>query len=548
MTRLFNGKGSRGIILLLACSYILFFYKLGGIALIGADEPRYASVARTMMETGDYITPQLDDAPWFEKPPLYYWIAALSFRAFGVSEFSARLGSALLALAGALVVYAFGRSVFSARAGLLAALILVTSVEYFILGRGASTDLPLAVTMTSGLAFFYMGLSDERFRFAKLLAGYALFGLAVVAKGLIGVVFPALIILIYVVMTRQYKKIYEIHLFPGILVFLAVAAPWYVLATLRHKFDFIATFFLNHHLARFFTTIHHHAEPWYYFLLILILGFFPWSSFFPAIVRRMALLKRSAVDRPQQASIFLWIWALVPFIVFSLSQSKLPGYILPVIPPLALLVSREWDEYLADDARGQSKWMRLCLHIYMLLALAGLIALPVFLHSKYRVDLGISGLVSLPFAASFVTTAYVLWKKKISEVSFLALMIAPLLLTLLTASLLFPALEDRLSAKALSLKAKELVAPDDLLLTYQFYDHNLKFYSSLKNIKTTNNTAQIIPLMAGRTTPAYCIVLTRSLGELESHPAFKVTRVYERGNKTLIRLEKSEERGAKSEE
>ncbi|MBI3657773.1 MAG: glycosyltransferase family 39 protein, partial [Acidobacteria bacterium] len=240
--------------LLAIFSYIAFFYKLGDLAFIGADEARYAEVAREMVEHHDYVTPRLDYRPWFEKPPLYYWTTALFFHWLGVSEFSARLGSALLALSGVLFVFFFGGKVFSYRVGFLSALILLTSSEYFVLGRAATTDIGLAVTLTIGLGCFYMGLitpTPSRIFFS--LAAYLFFGLAVLAKGPAGILLPLLIILGYFISTRQYHKVYEIQLLPGLLLFLVVVLPWHILMIERHRFAFIASFFLNHNLARFFT-------------------------------------------------------------------------------------------------------------------------------------------------------------------------------------------------------------------------------------------------------------------------------------------------------
>lgn len=415
------------LILLLVC-YVAFFHKLGQLRLIGEDEPRYAEVAQEMLESRDFVVPMLNKKPWFEKPPLYYWLTVVSFKIFGVTDFSARVSSAVLALAGVFITYYLGRKVFSERTGLFAGLILATSLEYIILGRGASTDLPLSVTLTFGLSFFYLGLLSERpQKIYWFWMSYAFFGLATLAKGPVGMVLPALIVLAYLWISREYERIYEIQLIPGCAIFLAVAAPWYVLVIERARFDFIATFFLNHNLARFFTPIHHHVRPFYFFLPVLLIGFFPWSSFFPAMVNRLVSIRLAAPNRQEKALLFLWVWLLVPLLVFSISRSKLPGYILPIIPALALLVGHEWEAYLNAES---SDAMRFCVYLYMALALAAAIGVPLFFHRKYGVPFHLCGIFFSLFVVSVVALFH-LQKHKIKWGEFLNLVMTVLLFIVL---------------------------------------------------------------------------------------------------------------------
>ena len=319
------------LIAILGLSYLFFFHRLGGIGLIGPDEPRYASVARHMYFSGDYITPQLLGHPWFEKPPLMYWGAAFASVVFGVGEFAARFPSALGAFLTVLAVYACCRRLYSRGVGFLAALMLASSIGFFAFARAASMDMPLTVCLTLALCCFLLGYHESGATRRWWFYGfYAALGLGTLAKGPIAIVLPVLSLGLFLAVRRQWMEWKEWHP-EGAAAGLVVALPWYVAVTWINGFEFIDVFIINQNLERFVSTIHGHDRPIYYYLPVFLLLTFPWTFLLiPALRRRFGLAEQILV-----------LWALVPLVLFSMAGSKLPGYILPVVPPFAMLCARE---------------------------------------------------------------------------------------------------------------------------------------------------------------------------------------------------------------
>ncbi len=319
------------VAILLVASGFLFFFALGGIGFLGPDEPRYAGVAREMYRSGDFITPRLAGEVWFEKPVLMYWLAAAAYAVLGIGEAAARLPSALAATLSTLFVFWIGRRLFSRAVGFAAGLILATATGFFALARAASMDMLLTASLTAALAFFLAAYTSEGRPRRWLFYGfYAALGLGLLAKGPIAVLLPALALGAFTLWRGSWRDIWSWH--PEGVVFTAiVAGPWYTAVTWINGREFIDVFFLNHNLQRFTSEIHGHPQPFYFYVPVLLLIFFPWSfAMFPAL--------RGRYTRVEQ---LLLVWAAVPFVFFSVSGSKLPAYILPVLPPLALLTARE---------------------------------------------------------------------------------------------------------------------------------------------------------------------------------------------------------------
>lgn len=319
------------VVILLIIAYVLFFHQLGGLGFLGPDEPRYAGVAREMFETGDYVTPRLMGEAWFEKPALMYWLAALGYAVIGVGETAARLPSAIAATIAVLAMFWCGRHIYSRGRGMAAALILATSVGWLGLGRAASMDMLLASSLACALSLFLVAQNSEaRERQGYLYLFYAALGLGVLAKGPIAVLLPALALGVFLFWrggTGEWKKW---HL-EGILVTVLVAAPWYVAVTWANGWSFVQEFFISHNVERFATDVYGHDQPLYFFVPVFLLLIFPWTFLLIPTIRRR-------LDKNEHLMV---AWAAVPFVFFSLSGSKLPAYILPVVPPVALLLSRE---------------------------------------------------------------------------------------------------------------------------------------------------------------------------------------------------------------
>ncbi len=322
----------RGALLLLGLTAALLLFRLGDVPLIGPDEPRYARVAIEMSRAGEWVTPTLQGEPWLEKPVLYYWLAGISFRGLGETETAARLPAVLATVVEVVFVAWIGARLYGPGAGLTAGFALATSLLTFAYGRAASMDALVAspVTVAIGLIGLRMlGLIGA----PAILIAHVFMGLAMLAKGPVGFVLPGLVVLAYLVATREWRWLKELLHPLAIFVFLLVAAPWYVAIILDQGRHFIDVFILDHNLQRFASTAHRHPGPPYYYLPLLLVGLFPWSGL---VLPALGALS----PRRFRVDLFVLLWLLAPLAFFSLAGSKLPGYILPCFPPLALLIGR----------------------------------------------------------------------------------------------------------------------------------------------------------------------------------------------------------------
>jgi 4-amino-4-deoxy-L-arabinose transferase-like glycosyltransferase len=320
------------------CAF-LFFFGLNYFGLVGADEPRYAQVAREMLARRDWITPVFGGQPWLEKPVLYYWQAMLSYSLFGVSDWAARIPSALDASLAVIATYGF---LWRFRPGLHldGALMLASAAGMIGFARAASTDMPLAACLTIALLGWFAWYEAGSKKF--LAAFYLFLALGVLAKGPVALVLAGLIILIFAGIQRNLGILKSALWYPGLILFGVVAMPWYVLVQVRNP-EFFRVFILQHNLARFGTDLYHHRQPFWYFLPVMLIALIPW-----AILSAQAIFETVRVwwqERSHPApsdddlTRFLVIWLVTPVIFFSFSQSKLPGYVLPAVPAGILLVA-----------------------------------------------------------------------------------------------------------------------------------------------------------------------------------------------------------------
>lgn len=339
----------RDLLLLAAVLAVPFFQFLGHLPLIDPDEGRYAEIPREMLERADLITPTLNYVKYFEKPPLLYWINAASLKIFGMNEFAARFPSALCGLLTVLATYVIGRRLYGRRAAIIAALILGTSAGFVLQSRIILTDMLLTFCLTGALGSFIVAAQREGRR-SQALPWYLFYlfcALATLAKGLIGIVFPGGIIFFYLLISRRWRLLKEMRLFSGLLLYLAVTAPWFVAVSMRNP-EFARFFFIHEHFERFTSTVHGRYQPFWFFLPVLLGTMLPWSFFIPgALVRAW----RDRHHDEGRAGIYLLIWTALIFLFFSKSGSKLVPYILPIFPSLAIMIGHRFDLLL--DGKGR---------------------------------------------------------------------------------------------------------------------------------------------------------------------------------------------------
>jgi len=329
----------RTLFLLVLVLAAIWFSNLDYRKLIRPDEGRYAEIAREMAVSGDWITPRLNGIKYFEKPPLQYWATAAAFRVFGVREWTARLWPALTGFLGILLIGFMGSRLYGATAGFYAGLVTASTAGYIGMGHLNTLDMGLTFFMTATLAGFLLahrtGASAVEER-RWMLVAWGSAALAVLSKGLVGVVLPAGVAAIYVLIQRDFRLLRRCHWTAGITLLLVIGAPWFVLVQLDNP-EFSRFFFVHEHFQRFLTSVHRRVEPWWYFLPVLAIGLWPWFTLLPPALAK-AWRVRGAAEAFQPGR-FLLIWSVFVFVFFSFSHSKLMSYILPIFPALALLVA-----------------------------------------------------------------------------------------------------------------------------------------------------------------------------------------------------------------
>ncbi len=375
------------VALLGACCAVLFFFGLGSFGLVGADEPRYAQIAREMLARHDWIVPVLNGKPWLEKPPLYYWCAMLSYRGLGFTDAAARVPAAVLAAVMVFALYAFMRKLRGAGA-LDAALMTASSVGVIGFARGGSTDMPLAATFTVGMLAWYAWLVNSQRRW--LLVFYVCMALGTLAKGPVAPFLAGAIVVAYALLrpradaATRWGVIAKTLWWPGVLLFIALALPWYVAVQWKTG-DFLRVFILEHNLARFGTNLYRHKQPFWYYVPVLLVSVAPWLVLFVAgIVDALRSALRRDPDNVESAAdeaaiedrdwyVFVLLWLGVIVVFFSISQSKLPGYILPATPAATILAAGWVRRRVKDD--DEPRFWLIILHA----AVAGLLLTAVLL-------------------------------------------------------------------------------------------------------------------------------------------------------------------------
>ena len=454
------------LLLLLLSALVIHMYGIGGHPLLDPDEGRYSEIPREMIESGDYITPKLNYVKYFEKPVLFYWMNVLSFKTFGENEFAARFPTVLTAVLGALLTYAMAKSIYCHKTALFSSIILLTMLLYLAIGQINIIDMTLSFFITLSLFGFWLK------RYWLFYAGMAL---ALLSKGLIGIVFPGAIVFWYIVLTKQWPLFKEILTNRrGIILFLIISLPWFILVCIVNR-DFFYFFFIQEHFLRYATKMHGRYQPVWFFIPILILGVMPWVGFIPKTLKALFGVHKKE-EHEKRALIFLYLWIFIIFMFFSLSSSKLIPYIVPVMPPLAVIFGAFLNNMLNDEdldfAKSVFTWGA---PLFALISAASIIYPFIDRHElgilkllSYTIPLGAASLAFL--ALGF----YSLKKKNIKLFVF----------GMLTLSLLFSAVAKRgftlmgetRSAYDTALLISEHKREGDLVAQIWDYDQGLPFY------------------------------------------------------------------------
>jgi 4-amino-4-deoxy-L-arabinose transferase-like glycosyltransferase len=381
---------------------------LGTPGLWDVDEGNNAEAAYEMHESGSFIVPTFDYRMRVDKPAFLYWLQVAAYSAFGVNEFSARLPSALAALVAVLGTYELGRRTFGSAAGLLAGLMLASAALFCAAARFANPDALLGACTVLQVYLFWRGYRrGGRLPFGRLGAAA---GLAMLAKGPVGLVLPSAVAVLFLAWQRQLRRLADPGLARGVLAFLVVAAPWYAWVGVETKGHWPIGFFWTHNVERAVQTMENHGGRFYYYAVVLLAGFAPWSVFLgPAWRAARCALAAPPGSRPRDAARLLVCWIAVYFVFFTIVRTKLPNYILPVYPAVALLAARALDRW-RRGLEAPPPWLLrgslACLGLVGVAVAAGLLAaagvLPVGVppHRRLPALAGLAAFGALPVAGA----------------------------------------------------------------------------------------------------------------------------------------------------
>jgi len=526
-----------------------YLWGLGSLPFIGPDEPRYAEVAREMFARRDWITPTLGGMPWFEKPALLYWMMMASYRVFGVNEFAARVGPAVCGLLTAAFVYWIGSSIRGPGAveGSPAAtdehhakaiarwstFVYLSSLGAITFSRGVDFDVVLAMTVTGALACFFQANArvataeptDSNFSSAAqktkstllALAGFHFFtGLSLLAKGLAGyvIIFGALL-LYYLLRRERPGRQFIVSFFWGLPLSLAVAAIWYGPMIARHGYTFIDQFIVQHHFARFTTNKYHHPQPFFFYPIVLLLLILPWAIAWVASLfstRRWNWRGRTSIDR---ARVLALAWLIVPLVFFSISRSKLPGYILPVLPACALLIG-ERIACFCREQRGE-KVIRATGVLLIVLAVVG----AWYTSSNYDVQRVWIAIAGLPVLVGLIAVV----RPKLRATIFVLIGIAIIVSSALSLRLVVPAVAARDSVRDLVVAADKrgygslpIVQLHTVERTAEFYAANRITYGSDGEPVKFEGANQVIDAARRNGGRVLCIVPREYVTQLTGWP------------------------------
>ena len=466
------------------CAWLIagigFIYSLflGVRALGNPDEARYSEIPREMIRSGHFLIPHLDGIKYFEKPDLFYWLQALSIKLWGLSEWALRFWPAAFGVLSAIAVYLAARKLYGRRAGICAAIVLASSSLHYALSHLITIDMSVSFFISASLLCFIVAVNFQFGQKRRILIYLAavMAALAMLSKGLIGFVFPCMIVFAWLLVTNEWRLLGKIYLISAILIFTAVALPWHLLMAQAQP-GWAHFYFITQQFARYATPIAGRPGPIWFFTVILIVGFFPWVVFLPqAIKYSWPTWRERATYRNE---IYLLLWPAIILVFFSLSQSKLIPYILPAMPPLAILLGK----FLAEFS---SRRMRLLIH-YLIIQLVGVIF--------------VCGLIIAPFYepipdksfAYFIATLCgilllfgpltVYWFSRVknskptnNDAKRFFIGLALLMALFLPLANLSSGYYYNDSIKPLAEKVRPMLKPDDIAIDYRHYYQDLPFY------------------------------------------------------------------------
>ncbi len=460
-----------------------YFSMLGRFPLGEPDEPRYAEIAREMLDLHDWVTPHLNYVKYFEKPPLIYWLTALNLRWLGLHEFAVRLWPAVFGVLTIVMAYVLGRSMYGRRVGYVAAAVLATAPLHFGLSQSVILDMPLSALMALALGSFWFAYnagskpaSGQRRRLCVWLL-YAATGLAVLTKGPVAVLLTAGIIVAFLLLAWDLSALRWLLSPLGVTIFLAITLPWFMLVSRRNP-EFLEFFFVDQHLKRFLSP-DEHQQPVWFFVPIVLAGLLPWSAmvlFAPGMVGRFLL--RVLTRRSSAAANFCLLWAIVVFTFFSLSASKLGTYVLPLCCPAAILIARFLDQLIVRQHAAPLRRGYIVLLVLAAVTMLGALVTGEVVDQWQAVVIVPYLWIGSVVLAGFASAALLLARRGALPASLATVVFGMLALFVVAGGGRAAAFEFRPLAMAIRSQAR----PEDLVINYRHYVQGITFYAQRRTV------------------------------------------------------------------
>lgn len=470
------------LIFIIIMGTFLYGYNLDGWDLWNPDEPRYAQIAREMLETGNWILPHLNSEVYSDKPPLVFWLIASSFKIFGnISEVTARFPIVLLAIIGLVLTYILGKNFFDQKTGLLSSLIVATTIEYFWLSRRVALDIPLTFFILLAFLAFYHGYQKLEHCCRYSLLFFCFMSLATLAKGPVGFIIPLLTVIIYLSLKREIHIFKEMRFGRGSLIFLIILALWLVPAGVQGGKGYLLEIVFHQTLIRF-TDSWAHRQPFYYYFEVFPAGFAPWTLFLPAALIWCFLGWK---ERRSGDHLFPLIWFLVVFIFFTCSSGKRELYLLPLYPAAAMITGKYWADCLFHPEQKFLKYsLRLTLLILAVTLLGGAV-LSFFIEEKFHPFLkSIPPINVFPISIAFAICGIFLFMMlKRAKICFYLILGMIVYVMLYSVRIVMPQINFIKSAKPLSSEILSLMRAGDELFIYKKEPSAFNFYTGIYPIR-----------------------------------------------------------------
>ncbi len=403
---------------LVTINLIAFFWNLGSTGLIDETEPLFAEASRQITITGNWITPYFNDATRFDKPILIYWLQAIAYKLIGVNSLAVRLPSALAAIFLTCLCFFVLRNfsrISPQKTALIGSALAAFNLQNYLWAHQGVSDMLLSGCISGALCCFFWGYAQQSHKW--YLAFFIFSGLAVLTKGPVGLILPLVIITAFLFYVGKLKAVLkEIPLFWGSIAFLLIIVPWYLLVILENGWNFINSFFGYHNLERFTQVVNHHSAPWYFYFLIVLGLFAPWSVYLPIAIGRIKFWRRkywSNQERSAQLGLFAVFWFAGVFLFFTIAVTKLPSYVLPLIPAASILVAMLWGEEIdkASSRPPRGFLITIIFHLTLLVLMTIAATQMVYWIGSDPSMLSLAGLLSsasLPLSATIIwgTTAF----------------------------------------------------------------------------------------------------------------------------------------------